>query len=490
LDQQVISGWYLPDISVFCFHCFNWGVRDKTDAGDVEMVSEKIDGSADLGWTEAELDASDPRQQMLAAPLSRFQKIAIGITTALCALDGFDVLAITYAAPALLDEWGINRAQLGWAISAGLLGMALGSFFLSPVADTIGRRRMVILSLVIMIVGTLWTALSGGLTELVLSRILTGLGVGSMIAVIVPMSSEYANARRRDLAVSLMTIGYPIGGILGGLLSSVLLASMGWRAIFFFASAIGVVLLLIVLRFLLEPLALVVARPGKNGLARANLYLSRCGRPLIERLPPPPIATNQLPIKSLFKPGMAGDTIKITLIYFLYMIPQFYMQTWLPTLVADVGLSASQAALVAAFMSVGGVVAGLFIAGASLRVGIKRIELIMLAGAGIVTACFAFLPGILAVMIGGALIAGFFVMGGMIGLYAIIARTFPAHLRASGTGFVIGIGRVGSILPPMIAGMLFTSGMGRESISILMAAPAIVCLLLLLTFRVRPPTTA
>jgi AAHS family 4-hydroxybenzoate transporter-like MFS transporter len=346
------------------------------------------------------------------------------------------------------------------------------------------------LSLVIMIVGTLWTALSGGLTELVLSRILTGLGVGSMIAVIVPMSSEYANARRRDLAVSLMTIGYPIGGILGGLLSSVLLASMGWRAIFFFASAIGVVLLLIVLRFLLEPLALVVARPGKNGLARANLYLSRCGRPLIERLPPPPIATNQLPIKSLFKPGMAGDTIKITLIYFLYMIPHFYMQTWLPTLVADVGLSASQAALVAAFMSVGGVVAGLFIAGASLRVGIKRIELIMLAGAGIVTACFAFLPGILAVMIGGALIAGFFVMGGMIGLYAIIARTFPAHLRASGTGFVIGIGRVGSILPPMIAGMLFTSGMGRESISILMAAPAIVCLLLLLTFRVRPPTTA
>lgn len=437
-----------------------------------------------------ELDTDDPRQRLLDAPLSRFQKIAIGVTTSLCALDGFDVLAITYAAPALLDDWGIDRTQLGFAISAGLFGMALGSLFLSPLADTFGRRRILMVTLGMMILGTLWTALSGDMVGLIASRILTGLGVGAMIGIIVPMSSEFANAKRKDLAVSLMTIGYPIGGILGGLLSSFLLAAGGWRSIFFLATAIGVVLFVVVWRYLLEPVALVIARPGKDGLARANEYLRRCGQPEIDKLPPPPLEAGSIPIKSLFKPGMARDTIIITIIYFLYMIPQFYMQTWLPTLVADVGLPASQGALVAAFMSVGGVLGGLFIAGTALRIGIKRLEIMLLGGAAAVTASFALLPGLLPVLIVGALVAGFFVMGGMIGLYAIIARTFPAHLRASGSGFVIGMGRFGSTLPPILAGFLFTAGLGREAVSLLLAAPALVCLLLLLSFKVRPATTA
>lgn len=450
------------------------------------------DDSANIKNTNAgdALVANDPRELLLNAPMSRFQVVAVAITVALCALDGFDVLAITFAAPALLAEWGIDKAQLGFAISAGFLGMALGSLFLSPLADIFGRRRMVFVTLALMIAGTLWTASAHGLGALIASRVLTGLGIGGMIGVIVPMSSEFANVRRRDRAVSLMLVGYPIGGIIGGLISSALLASMGWRAIFIFAAIWGIIMVIATWAFLLEPLALIIARPGKNGLVRANEYLRRCGHEPVQSLPSPPETRAKFPIASLFKPDMASDTIKISLIYFLYMIPQFYMQSWLPTLVSDVGLSAAQGALVAAFFSVGGVLAGLFIAGTSLRFGIKKIEIILLAGAALLTMGFALLPASLPVLIMGAIAAGFFVMGGMIGLYAIIARTFPAHLRASGTGFVIGIGRFGSILPPILAGLLFTAGLGRDLISILMAAPAIVALLILLSFRVRPASQA
>jgi MFS family permease len=434
-------------------------------------------------------DLSDPREQLLHAAMSPFQIAAVAITLLLCMLDGFDVLTISFAAPAILREWGIDKAQLGFALSAGLLGMAMGALTIAPLGDMTGRRKVLFLSLAMMISGTLWTATTFGLTGLVASRVITGLGIGAMIGVIYPLAAEYSNARRRDLAISVLSLGYPIGGILGGLLSSYLLATHGWRAIFLFAAGMGVVLAVLVWLVLIEPLALVVARPGKDGLHRANTYLARCGHGPVTVLPPPP-ASVRMPIASLFAPDMARATLTITAIYFLYMIPQFFMQAWLPTLVADLGLPPAKGALVAAFFSMGGVAAALFIGTMSLRIGIKRLEIGLLIGAAVAISGFAALPGILGALIGGAVISGFFVMGGMIGLYAIIARTFPAHLRASGTGFVVGLGRLGSILPPMIAGTLSKGGMGREELAMLMAAPAIIAMIALLTFKVRAPTTA
>ena len=435
-------------------------------------------------------DQLDPRNVLLNAPMSRFQVIAILVTLALCALDGFDVLAITFAAPAILPEWGIDKAQLGYALSAGLLGMALGSLLISPLADSLGRRRIVFISLALMISGTLWTALSQNLRELIASRVLTGLGIGAMIGVIFPLAAEYANSHNRDRAIAILSLGYPTGGILGGLLSAALLASHGWRSIFLFAAAMGVVLAVAVWRFLLDPLALIVARPGHDGLERANVYLKRCGHAPVTMLPPPPANSNRVPIAALFEPGMGRDTLTITLIYFLFMIPQFFMQTWLPTLVADIGLPPAMGALTSAFFSIGGVLAAIFIGVTAAHIGIKRLEICLLIGAAVTIIGFSFLPAVKAQLMLGATISGFFVMGGMIGLYAIIARTFPAHLRASGNGFVIGIGRFGSILPPMLAGILFSAGIGREAIATMMAAPAILSMLLLISFRVRPPTIA
>ena len=141
---------------------------------------------------------------------------------------------------------------------------------------------------------------------------------------------------------------------------------------------------------------------------------------------------------------MARDTLIITLTYFLFMIPQFFMQTWLPTLVTDIGLPPATGALTSAFFSIGGVFAAVFIGVTAAYIGIKRLEIGLLIGAALTITGFSFLPSVIAQLLLGAAICGFFVMGGMIGLYAIIARTFPAHLRASGNGLVIGIGRFGS----------------------------------------------
>ena len=433
--------------------------------------------------------SSDPRQMLLDAPMSSFQSRAIVTIIALSALDGFDVFAITFAAPALLAEWGIGKAQLGLALSAGLLGMALGSLLLSPLADSFGRRRLLFVALAIMVLGTAWTAFVGGLGGLIASRLFTGLGIGAMISVIMPLSAEYANSRRRDLAVSLFAVGFPLGGIVGGFVSAYLLAEFGWRSIFIVASLLGIVMGVIAARTVLDPVALVIARPGHDGLARVNAFLARCGHRPVAGLPPPP-ASDKVPMGRLFASSMASTTFQITLIYFLVVIPVFFMQTWLPTLIADLGIVPAKAALISAFFSVGGVAAGLTIAATSARLGLRTIFNLALVGGGLMIVAFSRLPASVPLLIAAALVAGFFVQGAMIALYAVLARTFPADMRASGTGFVVGIGRIGSILPPLLAGALAAAGLDRTGLALIMAAPALIALALMIRFVIRPPTTA
>lgn len=431
----------------------------------------------------------DPRQLLLDAPMSGFQVRAVATTIALCALDGFDVFAITFAAPALLKEWGIGKGQLGIALSAGLLGMALGSLLLSPLADAFGRRKMLFVALGIMIAGTTWTATVDGLGGLIASRLFTGLGIGAMIAISVPLAAEYSNARRRDLAVALYSIGFPLGGLIGGFVSAYLLAEFGWRAIFVAATVLGVLMAAITARVLLDPPALIVARPGADGLARANAFLARCGHAAVGALPSPP-ASDKVPLGRLFEPGMAGTTLQITVIYFLVVIPVFFMQTWLPTLIADLGILPARAAAISAFFSVGGVIAGLAIAGLTGRLGLRTIFNIVLVGGALLIVGYSMLPANVPLLIVAAAVTGSFVQGCMVTLYAIVARTFPAEMRASGTGFVIGIGRIGSILPPLLAGALAAAGLGRTGIAVVMAAPALIALALFVRFVIRPSTTA
>ncbi len=439
--------------------------------------------------TMTHYQGSDPRQLLLDAPMSGFQKRAVATTVALCAVDGFDVFAMTFAAPALLKDWSIGRAELGIALSAGLIGMALGSLLLSPLADSFGRRRMLFVALAIMVTGTTWTAMVEGMTGLVASRLFTGLGIGAMIAVIIPLAAEYANARRRDLSVALFSLGFPLGGLIGGFASAYLLAEFGWRSIFIVATVLGLLLGIVAARTLFDPVALIVARPGHDGLARVNAFLRRCGHAAVDTLPPPP-ASKRVPLGRLFEPGMAASTIQITVIYFLVVIPVFFMQTWLPTLIADLGIAPAKAALISAFFSIGGVIAGLAIAGLSARLGLRTILNGALIGGGIMIVLFSLLPANPSLLIVAAAIAGFFVQGSMVALYAVVARTFPAEFRASGSGFVIGIGRIGSILPPLLAGVLAAAGLDRTGIALAMAAPALIALALIVRFVIRPPTVA
>ena len=434
-------------------------------------------------------DAYDPRTALLAVPMSRFQKIAVTVVFLLCMLDGLDVMAITFAAPAIRAQWGLTPATVGLVFSAGLFGMAAGSLFLAPLADVVGRRQLIFLSLIMMITGTLWSAVSANITSLLWSRVFTGVGIGAMVAVISSLTAEYSNTRNRDFCQSIFSVGFPIGGLLGGILAGVVLPVYGWQSIFYIASLLGVALIPVVGFFVPEPIAPMIARPKHDTLARVNHYLRRCGMAAIDALPPPPAAARGLPLKALFDSGMAGLTLTITAIYFLHVMTLFFVQNWAPSLVASLGFDPGRAAMIAVFVNVGGIIGSPLLGATSMRFGLKRLVVSAMCAGAVVTALFSVLPPHFAILALGSAAMGFFLQSAMMGLYAIIARTFPAHVRASGTGFVIGVGRIGSAISPLIAGALMTGGFSRGSVAILLACPALVAAFLLLTFRVQSANT-
>ncbi len=425
------------------------------------------------------LSSDNARILLLHSPMSGFQILGVAVVGVLCALDGFDVQAITFAAPALAQEWGIAKAQIGLLLSVGLFGMAGGSLLISPAADVYGRRALVFLSLVTMIIGTAWTALAGDFSQVIWSRVLTGIGVGTMISVINPLAAEYANARRRYLTLSVINIGYPAGGFLGGLISAYLLAHFNWRAVFFFCAGLGVVLIAIVWKWLPDPITFLTARPKPDALAKVNAYLAKCGIRAVSALPPRPEGAEKTPFVNLFGSDMRWVTIKVTCVYTLYLVTLFFMLSWVPSLVVNLGFAAAQGSVVSAMIMLGGIIGGLSIGVAATHFGLKTILFPALLIAAVMTALFGLVAANFGLLLFVAVIVGFFLSGSMIGLYSVIWLSFPAHVRASGTGFAVGIGRIGAGISPVVAGLLYSLHFTREGVSLLMALPAVVAAVVL-----------
>src|SRR5688572_14945928 len=201
---------------------------------------------ADSETFPRELMIADPRDTIATSPMSRLQVMVIGLTIALNALDGFDVLSISFASPGIAAEWGIDRAQLGIVLSMELIGMAIGSVLLGGVADKIGRRPTILGCLVVMATGMFMATTVSGLVDLSLWRVVTGLGIGGMLASINAVAAEFSNTHRRHLSVSLMSIGYPVGAVLGGIVAARLLQGNDWRSVFYFGTAVTVALIPVV----------------------------------------------------------------------------------------------------------------------------------------------------------------------------------------------------------------------------------------------------
>src|SRR5262245_35143861 len=247
---------------------------------------------------------SDPRDVLAHSPMSRLQILVVGVTIALNALDGFDILSISFASPGIALGWGIDRAALGIVLSMELIGMAIGSMCLGGVADKIGRRRTVLGCITVMAFGMFMATTVKGLVDLSIWRVITGLGIGGMLAAINAVSAEFSSLRRRDLSVSLMSIGYPVGAVTGGLLASRLLVSNDWRSVFYLGAAATTILIPIVFFLVPESIHWLAHKRPANALDQINKTLRRLGHAEVGSLPTPAAASRKLSVGDIFRPGL------------------------------------------------------------------------------------------------------------------------------------------------------------------------------------------
>jgi benzoate transport len=400
--------------------------------------------------------------------MSVAQMVVIAITVGLNALDGFDVLAISFASPGIAREWGIDRAALGFVLSMELIGMGAGSILLGGLADRIGRRRTLLGCLIVMSIGMVMATQTRNLYSLSIWRVITGLGIGGMLATINAVASEFSNARRRALCVSLMAIGYPIGAVVGGSIAAMLLKQGDWRVVFWFGASATAAFIPLVFFLVPESIEWLCQRQPANALAAVNRSLARLGRAAIEALPPVSVETRKRSVADIFSPQFLRITLLMSFAYFLHVISFYFIVKWIPKIVVDMGFTASSAAGVLVWLNVGGATGGAVLGLLSLRFGLKGLTMLVLAMSTVMLAVFGHAPANLTHLVIICAIAGFFTNAGIVGLYGILAQVFPPSLRATGTGFAVGTGRAGSVLAPIIAGFLFKAGYGLEFVAVAM----------------------
>jgi benzoate transport len=431
---------------------------------------------------------TDPREIIRQTPMSAAQWIAVVLMIALNALDGFDVLSSAFAAPGIAKEWGIARDALGVVLAMELVGMGVGSILLGGAADRYGRRPTMLGCLVVM-AGGMWLATTAQNPQILgLWRFITGLGIGGMLAAINAVTAELSSAKGRSLAMSLMVIGYPLGATIGGTIAALLLKSGDWRVVFEFGAIATVVFIPLIWFFVPETPAYLLARRPEGALTRINAAMAKLSLPGIEALPAVDQRDAKASVLDILKPGLIGTTMVLTIGYSLHAITFYYILKWSPKIVADFGFAAPQAASVLVWANIGGASGGALFGFLMHRFGIKWPTIVMLLLGAAAVVVFG-LGGSDTTLVGwrfAVFCTGFATNAAIVGFYSAFAHGFPAHVRATGTGFAIGAGRIGSAGSPILAGTLFTAGgLSLFSVSAIIACGSVMAAALMLMLALR-----
>src|ERR1700731_1446822 len=398
-------------------------------------------------------------------PVGGFQIRLLLTCAAVLFIDGFDTQAIGYVAPALAKEWGLTKGALGPVFSAGLFGLMIGALVFGPLADRIGRRKIIIFSTLAFGIGTLAPSVIHDVDSLLAIRFLTGLGLGGAMPNAVAMTSEFSPRRRRATMVMIMFCGFSVGAALGGLIAAALIPHFGWRSVFIVGGA-APLLLVPILALRLPESVRFLALTGRAHARVADLLRlinpSAAFSPATRFVVHEPELTG-IPVLHLFRAGRTLVTLLLWVVFFMSLLDLYFLSNWLPTVLNDLGASVSEAALIGSMLQVGGVVGAFALGSVIDRFSFRALALVYFIAVFAVGAIGEL--GHNAFLIWVAVFAsGFCVVGGQIAANALAAGFYPTSVRATGVGWALGIGRVGSIVGPLIGGALLTAKWSTGSV--------------------------
>jgi benzoate transport len=411
------------------------------------------------------------------------QWIAVAITVALNALDGFDILSSAFAGPGIKQEWNLAPDGLGAVLAMELLGMGVGSLLLGGVADKIGRRPTILICLSLMATGMFMAAHAGSPQTLSFWRFLTGLGIGGMLSAINAVANEFSSKKGRSLAMALMVIGYPLGGFFGGLVVKYGLPANDWRTIFEFGGIMTVTCIPLVWLFIPETPSYLNFRRPAGALERMNKTFASFKLPTLPALQPLEEAQSKASVADIFKPAYIRTTMLLSFAYAFHAMTFYFVLKMTPSIISDpqfAGQSFTRAegAGVLAYANLGGALGGLVFGWFMHRFGIKRSTLIALALSVLLVCFFGMGQNTLMGWTLAVLCVGLFTNAAIVGFYSSWAIAYPTHIRATGTGFALSIGRGGAAISPYLAGLLFARHLDLQTVALVMSSGSLIALFL------------
>lgn len=388
--------------------------------------------------------------------------------------DGYDIGAVAFAGPSLVKAWGLtNMVALGAAFSAGLFGILFGSPVFGWIGDRWGRRVAIVASCVTIGVFSLASAATGSLTELIWMRFLTGIGIGGMLPNVIALNAELAPRRVRATMIILMFTGITFGGAVPGPVAAWLVPDYGWQILFIIGGVAPLVMALIAAIFLPESLKHLVLHTERRDRV---VHMVKEMDPAIDVdintrfvVPDEKVYTAFRP-SQLFADGLKFITPLLWICFICNLMSFYFMNSWLPTILAGASLPPSHAALSTTIFQIGGTLGGLSLSRPIDKMGLMPVCVLFVLSIAIAPFVgFAKNPEwLLMVMI---FLAGFTLLGLQFGLNATSALIYPTSIRANGSGWAFAIGRFGSVAGPIVAGILIGMKLPIENLFLFLLAP-------------------
>jgi AAHS family 4-hydroxybenzoate transporter-like MFS transporter len=415
--------------------------------------------------------------------LSSFQIKLIIWSFFIVLIDGYDIAAIAFAAPSLAKEWALKPGALGPVFSASLIGILFGSALFGWVGDRYGRKAALVGSNLLFGVFTLAAAYSANLDQMFWLRLLAGLGIGGVIPNIVAINAESA-PRKLRATLAIIAVGcVPLGGAIPGFVTATLVPTHGWQILFLIGGIVPIIIAIAAMIGLPESIKFMALHESQRGKMEAAIKAIRPDYQVPANAKFVIEDEKQYPGFNpayLFRDGLALITPLLWLLFALNLMGYFFLISWTPTLMTAAKLPPATAALAGAMLQVGGTVGGLVLCWWMQKYRFLAVAIMFVIAVPVVGSIgFAGLTSQTVVLV-ATFFAGFFVLGIQSGINVVGALVYPTSLRANGSGWELGIGRIGSIVGPIAGGLLI--GLPVERLYMWSALPfvagAIICFII------------
>jgi AAHS family 4-hydroxybenzoate transporter-like MFS transporter len=407
----------------------------------------------------------------------------------LATLDGFDNGVIGFVAPVIVPLWHINAPDFKEVFAAGLFGLMIGALASGPIADHIGRKKVILISTLIFGAFALSTVWAQSIGQLYLLRFLTGLGVGGLMPNAIALTAEYAPRRIRNTVTAIMFLGFALGAGGGGFVGAAVIPDYGWQALFVIGGTLPLVLLPVVFFALPESIRFLVSRGGQPGQV-ARLLNRLTGKSAYQGTESFVIAEEKLhgfTVRHLLTEGCAINTVLLWIVFFCNLLVIYFLSTWLPTILREAGIPLVTALSVAGAMPWGGIASTLVLGPVVDRIGAPPVVTALYVCAAVFVVAIGLLGGNIALLWVAVVGCGACVIGGQSFINVMAAVIYPTAIRSTGVGWALGIGRTGAIVGPLIAGFLLAAHFTPQNLFFSFAVPALVaaCAMFALGRRLR-----